>query len=164
MQTIYLDVSNRGVIPAIYAKQNDVGRKFKAVLTDSGSPYNPAGGSAFSVWYGGASGVGNYTEIGGRSAFSASGNEVTVELITQMLLNPGDGFLCLVLNSAGGNQLGTWNIPYICEAVPGAGSEAAQQYYTAFSEAVAGLAYPDVSLSAPGKAADAAATGKALAG
>lgn len=164
MQTIYLDVSNRGVIPVIYAKQNDVGRKVKVILTNSGLPYEPEAGSAFSVWYSGDSGMGNYTEIGEKSAFSISGNEVTVELITQMLQNGGEGFLCLVLSRANGEQIGLWNIPYICEAVPGAGSEAAQQYYTAFSEAVAGLAYPDVSLSAPGKAADAAAVGAALAG
>jgi hypothetical protein len=163
MQTIYIDVSNKGVIPTIYAKQGDVGRKVEVILTSSSLPYEPEAGSAFSAWFSGASGVGNYTDIGDHSAFSVSGNKVTVELITQMLQNPGDGFLCLVLNSADGNQLGMWNIPYICEAVPGAGSEAAQQYYTAFSEAVAGLAYPDASLSVYGKAADAGATGAALA-
>ena len=164
MQTIYLDISNRGVIPAIYAKQGDVGRKVEVILTNSGLTYEPEAGSAFSAWFSGASGVGNYTDIGDHSAFSVSGNKVTVELITQMLQNAGEGILCLVLSRANGEQSGLWNIPYICEAVPGAGSEAAQQYYTAFSEAVAGLAYPDVSLSAPGKAADAAAVGAALAG
>lgn len=34
MQTIHLDVSNKVVVPAIYAKQGDVGRKFRAVITD----------------------------------------------------------------------------------------------------------------------------------
>ena len=164
MQTIYLDISNRGVIPVIYAKQGDVGRKVEVVLTNSGLPYEPEAGSAFSAWFSGASGVGNYTDIGDKSAFSVSGNKVTVELITQMLQNAGEGILCLVLSRAGGDQIGLWNIRYICEGIPGAGSDPAKDYYTAFSQAVAGLAYPDASLSVAGKAADAEATGKALEG
>ena len=164
MQTIYLDISNRSVTPIIYAKQGDVGRKVEVILTNSGLPYEPEAGSAFSAWFSGASGVGNYTDVGERSAFSVSGNKVTVEMITQMLQNAGEGALCLVLNRSNGDQIGLWNIRYICEAVPGAGSEAAKQYYTAFSEAVADLTYTDASLSVAGKAADAAATGNALAG
>lgn len=164
MQTIYLDISNKGVIPVVYAKQGDVGRKVEVVLTNSGLPYEPEAGSAFSAWFSGASGVGNYTDIGGKSAFSVSGNKVMVELITQMLQNAGEGFLCLLLSRANGEQIGLWNIRYICEGIPGAGSEPAKDYYTAFSQAVAGLAYPDASLSVYGKAADAAAVGTALAG
>ena len=162
MQTIYIDISNRGTIPTIYAKQNDVGRKFKVVLTKSGVPYIPENGSVFSVWYDGASGVGNYTDIATRSAFSVSANEVTVEMIVQMLTNVGDGILSLVMNSVSGEQIGFWNVPYVCEGLPGAKSEAAQQYYTAFSKAVEDLPYPDASLTVSGKAADAAATGAAI--
>lgn len=136
MQTIYLDISNKGVIPTIYAKQGDVGRKFEVVLTDSGLPYIPVGDSSFSVWYSGESGDGNYTEIGGRSAFSVNGNKVTVEMIAQMLSNDGDGILSIVLNDISGNQIGLWNVPYICEAVPGSDSEGAKDYYTAFSKSV----------------------------
>lgn len=159
MQTIYLDITNRGVVPVVYAKQMDVGRKIEVILTNSGLPYTPDAGTTFSAWYSGSSGEGNYTHIGDRYAFSTSGNKVVVELITQMLSNPGGGNLCLVMSGAGGDQLGSWNIPYICEGIPGAGSKAAEQYYTAFSKAVETLAYPDASLSIPGKAADAAATG-----
>lgn len=164
MQTIYLDISNKGVIPTIYAKQGDVGRKFQIVLTDLGLPYVPASGSAFSVWYSGASGEGNYTDIGNKPAFTVIENKVIVEMISQMLSNDGDGVLSLVLNDPNGNQISTWNIPYICEYVPGADGEEAKAYYTAFSQAVENLPYPDASLSVPGKAADAAATGKALEG
>ena len=164
MQTIYLDISNKGVIPTIYAKQGDVGRKFQVALTDFGVPYVPANGSAFSVWYAGASGEGNYTNIGDKSAFSVNGNKVTVEMIAQMLSNDGDGVLSLVLNDPNANQISTWNIPYICESVPGADSEEAKDYYTAFSKAVENLPYPDTSLSVAGKAADAAAVGAALSG
>lgn len=164
MQTIYLDISNKGVIPVIYAKQGDVGRKVEVVLTNSGLPYEPEAGSTFSAWYSGASGMGNYTDIGEKSAFSVSNNKVTVELIAQMLQNAGEGFLCLVLSRANGDEIGLWNIRYVCEGIPGAGSDPAKDYYTAFSQAVADLAYPDSSLSAAGKAADAAAVGTALAG
>ena len=136
MQTIYLDISNKGVVPTVYAKQNDVGRKFAVILTDSGLPYIPVSGSAFSVWYKGASDEGNYTDIGDKSAFSLNGNKVEIEMIVQMLSAHGDGILCLTLNSPDGNQISSWNIPYICEMVPGSESEKAEEYYTAFSESV----------------------------
>lgn len=139
MQTIYLDISNKGVIPAIYAKQGDVGRRFLAVFTDAGVPYSPPAGSAFSVWYDGDSGDGNYTDIGGESAFSVNANTVSVELITQMLEKDGEGVLCLVLSHADGKQISSWNIPYTCEFVPGFESEEAKSYYTAFSETVENL-------------------------
>ena len=139
MQTIYLDISNKGVIPAIYAKQGDVGRRFLVVLTDAGVPYSPPAGSAFSVWYDGDSGEGNYTDIGDASAFSVNANTVFVELITQMLEKDGEGVLCLVLSHADGKQIGSWNIPYVCEHIPGFESEEATSYYTAFSETVANL-------------------------
>lgn len=164
MQTIYLDISNKGVIPTIYAKQGDVGRRFLAVLTDAGVPYSPPAGSAFSVWYDGDSGDGNYTDIGSESAFTVNANTVSVELITQMLEKDGEGILCLVLSRADGKQISFWNIPYICEFVPGYESEEANSYFTAFSEAVQNLPYPDTTLSVVGKSADSAAVGEALAG
>lgn len=139
MQTIYLDISNKGVIPTIYAKQGDVGRRFLAVLTDAGVPYSPPAGSAFSVWYEGDSGEGNYTDIGEQSAFSINENAVTVEMIEQMLSVAGNGILCLTLNKADGGQIGSWNIPYVCERIPGFESEEATSYYTAFSETVKNL-------------------------
>jgi hypothetical protein len=164
MQTIYLDISNKGIIPTIYAKQGDVRRKFLVVLTDAGIPYSTPAGSVFSVWYDGDSGEGNYTDIGEKTAFSINENKVEVELITQMLGVPGEGVLCLVLNGADGSQIASWNINYLVESVPGANSEQAKDYYTAFSRAVEKLPYPDASLSVPGKAADAAAVGAALNG
>lgn len=139
MQTIYLDISNKGVIPTIYAKQGDVRRKFKAILTDNMVAYAVPEGAAFSVWYSGASGDGNYTDIGAENAVAVAGNEVTVELIAQMLNNAGDGELCLIMTGADGFQLGTWNIPYRVEAVPGVGSKPAEQYWAAFDERVNAL-------------------------
>lgn len=135
MQTIELDLAMRRIVPLLHAKQNDVGKKVSVVLTDNGAAYSIPGDAVFSVWYSGASGEGNYTTIDGRSAFSVSGNTVTVELILQMLQNKGPGQLCLVMNKADGTQLGLWNIPYSVEEIPGAGSQEATAYYTAFLEA-----------------------------
>lgn len=133
MQTIHLDIAQKNTIPVVYSKQGDVGRKFQAVLTDNGLPYTIPQEAGFSVWYNGSAGEGNYSMVGQRDAFSISGNTVTVELITQMLV-PGGGILCLVLNAADGTQLGLWDIQYTVEAIPGMDSPEAQQYYTAFSE------------------------------
>lgn len=139
MQTIYIDISSKGVVPTIYAKQGDIGRKFEVIFTNSGLPYTIPADSVFSVWYSGESGEGNYTNIGDNSAFYVNENKVTVELITQMLTNDGNGILCIVLNESNGNQIGYWNIPYLCEKVPGFESEGAKEYYTAFSKSVEGL-------------------------
>lgn len=162
MQTIYIDISNKGVMPTIYAKQGDVGRKFKIIFTNAGLPFMVEKDWFFSAWYSGASGDGNYTDVGEKSAFSVSKNSVEVEMITQMLLHEGEGVFCVVLNSANGSQIGSWNIPYKCESVPGIYSEGAKQYYTAFSNAVASIKIPDETLTIKGRSADAEATGKAL--
>ena len=177
MQTIHLDISNMGIIPTIYAKQGDVGRKFRAVITDNGEAYDIPVDALLSVWYSGTSGEGNYSMIGEDSAFSIDRNTVTVELITQMLTNHGSGNVCLVMNRQDGTQIGTWNIPYIVEQLPGMGSSAAEQYFTALTEAAAKASESaakaaeaaatfetDATLSVAGQAADAAATGAALAG
>lgn len=157
MQTINLYLHKKSIIPVLHAKQGDVGRKFQVEFAD-GIP----DGVAFSAWYYGTSGEGNYTAIGDRSAFSVSGNTVTVELITQMLTKPGTGKLCLIM-SADDLQLASWNIPYEVEHVPGMDSDTAYQYFTAFSEMIKSLPYPDATLTAVGKSADAAAVGAALA-
>lgn len=175
MQTIYLDISNKGVIPTIHAKQADVGRKFRAVLIDGGMPYNTAEDSAFSVWYKGASGEGNYTHIGSDSAFSVIGNIVEVELIEQMISVAGNTTACLVLSTSDGHQIATWNIEISVEAVPGFGSGVAEEYYTAFSQTAAQVKLDadraaaaaskfviDSTLTVRGASAEASAVGDAL--
>ena len=136
MQTFDLDISVKRVIPLLYVKQRDVGTKILINITNNGDTYAVPANASLSVWYSGTSGEGNYTTIGDKSAFVVKGNTVTVELIMQMLNNPGGGKMCLLLNSADGSQLGLWDIPYFVEAIPGADSEEAMQYYTAFLEAV----------------------------
>lgn len=130
MQTIYLDISNKGNVSTINAKQGDVGRKFRAIITENGIVPTTVDveTSEFSVWYSGASGNGNYKTIGDRSAFYQENNTVVVELIRQMLKVPGKGELSLSMEY-GGDQIGLWNIPYDVEAKPGADSETATDYF-----------------------------------
>lgn len=134
MQTFHLDLQSKGIVPLLYAKQRDVGTKICVVLTTNGIRYPVPENTQFSVWFSGKSGDGNYTEIDGRSAFFIDDNEVTVELIYQMLNKPGEHVMCLVMNDAEGNQKGLWNIPYFVEPIPGADSKAATDYYNAFLE------------------------------
>lgn len=135
MQTIYLDISNKGVIPCIMAKQSEVGRKFLAIITDNGVPYNIPDNSHLSVWYEGDTDAGNYSSIDDHNAFAIDGNKVTVELVAQMLLKPGNGELCLSVTHGDGGETNTWNITYCVEYKPGAGSTVPTEYYTALTEA-----------------------------
>lgn len=162
MKKYHLDLSIKSTPPFLHTKQGDVGRKFQAVITDCGEAFQIPDGVALSVWYSGTSGEGNYSMIGDKSAFTIDGNTVTVELINQMVTNAGSGSMCLMLHDATGSQLGMWNIPYVVEKLPGSESEAAQQYYTAFSEAASQMV-TDTTLSLAGRAADARAVGIAIA-
>lgn len=139
MQTIYLDISNKGVYPCIYAKQGDVDRKFLLVVTDNGVPFD-CEDKAISVWYDGDSGEGNYTHIGEKDAIIVDGNKITVSLIQQMIVNAGDGVLSVSVSDASGSQIGLWNIEYCVEQKPGAESKKATQYYDAFSQTAADIA------------------------
>ena len=135
MQTFNLDLSEKRGVQRLNVKQRDVGAKIQIVLTDDKKEYNIPDGTQLSVWFSGRSGEGNYTKIDGRDAFSIDGNKVTVELIYQMLNNPGEHAMCLVMNGADGTQLGLWNIPYFVEPIPGADGKPAIAYYQAFLKA-----------------------------
>lgn len=176
MQTIHLDISEKRVPTIISAKQGDVGRKFKAIITDNGESYNIPNGALLSVWYCGTSGEGNFSAIGGKNAFRVEENTVEVELITQMLSASGGGVICLVMNCETGEQIGFWNIPYTVEPVPGLGSPKAEENFNAYAEKAMELAAlvhqateaantfrTDSTLSEAEVAADAEAVGNALA-
>ena len=139
MQNIKLDISKNLRVPKLFAKQDNVGQKFTVTVLDNGTAYNIPEDAKISVWYSGASGEGNYSQIDGRSAFAIESNTITVELIPQMLRCAGEAKLCLVLILADGSQVGLWNIPYYVENIPGAGSEAAIQYYSALLELINGI-------------------------
>lgn len=180
MQTVELDLSCKKayeeLYPTIFAKQGDVGRKFKVIITDEDRPYSIPTGAFFSLWYFGTSGEGNYSKIGDRSAFSVEGNTVTVEMIAQMLTNDGGGSITLLMHGADGTQIGLWNFPYSVEKVRGMESAQANGYFTALTEAASMAAESaaraekaaymfriDATLSAQGESADAKAVGEALA-
>ena len=159
------------------ATQGEVGTQFRAILLDNGEPYHVSAGAEFSIWYEGASGKGNYTQIGGRSPVTISGNVLQVELIPQMTSVAGGGVLAVMLHGSDGSIRKLFHLTYIVDEFPGYGSEEAKAYFTAFSEAVADVKdsaakvaeavaafETDKNLSVAGKAADAAATGEALAG
>lgn len=173
MQIFNLDISQKSVPPVLVVKQGDVGRKFKVILTDGGAAYTVPEDAVFSVWFEGSSGAGNYSTVDDCPAVVVDGNVATVEIIAQMIANAGGGSMCLVLNDIDGSQIGLWDIAYIVEALPGMGSKAAEQYYTALSETAAKAAasaaeakhaaatfYTDETLTRSGKAADAAAAGQ----
>lgn len=165
MQTVYLDISRPSIVAPIYAKQDDVGRVFSIRVTENGAPFDISETDAVTVWYEGASGSGNYAEIGNRDAVRVEDGFVIVEMIPQMVSVPGEGKLCITINNANGNQIGLWNIPYIVEGKPGHDSGEVEYYYQAFADTVTRLyaiAYRlniDPTLAISGSAADAKVTG-----
>lgn len=135
MQTIKLDVSQKNNVPLLYVKQRDVGHKFAIELYENGTPYTVDEENTFAVWYSGASGDGNYTEIGDEAAIFVDRNHIEVQMIMQMLNEPGDHEMCVVMYGQDNEQNGFWNIPYFVEPIPGADSKPAIAYYQAFLKA-----------------------------
>lgn len=143
MQTIYIDISNKSILPTIYAKQGDVGRKFKAVVLENSVSREITVNEHFSAGYDGASGSGNYETIGERSAFEVYGNVVTVELAPNMLQAPGLSNFCLTMNSGDGNVIGLWNVIVDVEETPGFLGDPIKEYYPGISAVL----YVDQNLS-----------------
>lgn len=115
MQTIYLDISNKGVMPTIYAKQGDVGRKFLCIISDSGLPYEIPADATVSVLYQNL----KDTNAGSASAVDVIGNSVEVILDSAITSVSGDGILCLTISYKNGDEISTWNIPYSVDPKPG---------------------------------------------
>lgn len=144
MQSFNLDISKPGGPLVIYAKQADsMSRFFKAILSDSGAPWEPPAGSALTVRFGAAGmPAGWYDTItepdgGTHSAFSIDENTVTVEIAEQAVSSPGKNALCLLANGADGYQLACWNFELNIQAVPGLLAPEADVYYNALTEQVA---------------------------
>lgn len=155
------------------ATQGEVGTQFRAILLCNGEPYYISDGVQFSIWYEGASGKGNYSQIDGRTPVTISGNALQIELIPQMTSVAGGGVLAVMLHGSDGSIRKLFHLTYIVDEFPGYGSEEAKAYFTAFSEAVADVKdsvlkvtevaatfETDKSLSIEGKAADAAAVSR----
>ena len=126
---VYINIARPGVYAVLHAKQGDVNRAFTAVFNNDGEAWPIPENAVISIWYRGAAGEGNYTK-----GVEISGNTATIPFVPQMLSTPGNGLLCIIINTAVGDQVGSWNIPYFVEEVPGGNSEAATEFYTAFSE------------------------------
>lgn len=171
MQTIKLDLQRQSILTPLKAKQNDrYSRFFKAVLLDGSTAFSIPSGAAMMVRYIAPSGCGWYdtiTEINGtttHSAFSLTGNEVTVELAEAMLAMPGSGTLCLQVYAASGYRIGTWNVPIEIEADPLTDSTiAASDYYNVLTWQVAqALGYRDAAANSAQSAAASAALAQQL--
>lgn len=113
MQTIYLDISNKGVYPCIYAKQGDVGRKFLAVITDNGVPFVIPETANVSAWYESKSSAGSFGSL------SVTDNTVEVTIDQQMTVVAESGVVCVSVVYENGDEISTWNIPYDIESKPG---------------------------------------------
>jgi hypothetical protein len=153
MQTIYIDISKKGIIQTINAKQGDIGRRFEILLFENGVPYHPVGDETnLSLWYCCEGFCGNYRQISvkngsaeyKRLAFTADENSVIVELAPQMLEEPGIGQMCLSIDGDDGETIGTWNIQYEVEGIPGYPSKEPSPYYPRFVLSVNGVV-PDES-------------------
>lgn len=161
MQTIQLDIFQKTEMETILAKQDDVGRKFQAQILENGKPYKIPHKATISLWYSGAAGEGNYTDINGDNPFVVYEDTVTVEMISQMLRAPGSGQMCLVMLNEDGSQIGLWNIPYTVEKIPGMESPGAKDYFNALTKMLQDISV-DPTLSVAGRPADAKAVGDAL--
>ena len=128
MQIIHIDISKKSILPTIYAKQGDVGRKFKAVITDNGIAYDVSNKN-FSAGYNGASGSGNYKTIGEKSAFEINENTVIAELVQNMFIVPGKTLFCLTMKNDEGSVISFWNIPVFIEETPGFLAGPIEDYY-----------------------------------
>jgi len=153
-----------GEEPILITCQEDVGTKFRVMLTDNGEKWCPDENALLSVWYSGSSGEGNYTQIDGHSAFTITDNTLEVEIVTQMIACDGAGTLWLMLSNGDGGRKTLCKLPYITLPGPDPDSAEAQKYYTAFSELIraADQFTTDPTLSVVNKAADAAVVGTRL--
>lgn len=172
MQEVILDLSvkpDADDIPKVHMKQGDSGRCFRALLRDGGKEYTIPAGTGLTMWFAGTGGQGNYASVDGESAFSVSGSTVTVRISPMLTAAKGGGMMCLVMTDSGGEQLGTWDICYVVEGLPGIEGTNAKDTFDAYRELLASAVaaaqtfQTDKTLTVSGKAADAQAAGNAIA-
>lgn len=116
MQTIHLDISNKGIIPTINIKQGDIGRTFSVVITENGLPYSIPDDSSISIFYESDKG----DNAGNFESYGFSENRIDVYIDPIMTMTSGTGILCLSILFYNGDVISTWNIPYDIEMKPGA--------------------------------------------
>lgn len=141
MQTFVADISTGAVPQILRVKQGDSqSRFFKLTVTDGGEAWQPPEDALFTVRFATDKSSGWYDTIqlpggGSRPAVEAQDNVLTVEVAMQA--TAGDGELCVVANTAAGYQLAAWNLTVKAEAVPGADSPEAENYYGILAEQIA---------------------------
>lgn len=182
MQKIRIDFDNPGLPQHISAVENDSqSRFFQATLYENGKAYTAPEGAAYSIMYRGfgPQNQGWYDTIndgaGKRTACNVSGNVVTCEIARQALQVPGHVSIVLCVTTGKGYMLKSWPIECDCKndrydstveiesffyitQVSNADWTQAIQAWENLKDAI------DPTLSLPGKAAEAKATGDAIRG
>lgn len=180
MQKIGIDFDNPGLPQHISAVENDSqSRFFQATLYENGKAYTAPEGAAYSIMYRGfgPQNQGWYDTIndgaGKRAACAVSGNVVTCEIARQALQVPGHVSIVLCVTTGKGYMLKSWPIECDCKNdrydstveiqsffyVTQVSNESWMQAIQAVEELKNTI---DPTLSVPGKAADAKATGDAI--
>lgn len=135
MQTITIDIAQRGVIPPIRVTEYDaMSRFFKLVLLDNGAAYTPPQNPVYTVRYEVGLNSGWYDTItvpGGtnRGAVSRSGNTFNIEIAEDA--THGCGTLALMIVGDGGYQLTITGIRIESDYVPAESAGETQNYYNA---------------------------------
>ena len=180
MQQIRIDFDNPGLPQSLGAVEGErQSRIFQAALYKSGAAYTAPAGAVYSIMYRGfgPQNQGWYDTIedgaGKRAACIVSGNVVTCELARQALRVPGHLTVVLCVSDAKGYMLKSWPIMadvrndgyedtvevesffYITQITSAEWTKA----FAAWEDFKATI---DPSLTLPGKAADAKATGAAV--
>lgn len=180
MQKIRIDFDNPGLPQHISAVENDSqSRFFQATLYENGKAYTAPEGATYSIMYHGfgPQNQGWYDTIndgaGKRAACAVSGNVVTCEIARQALQVPGHVSIVLCVTTGKGYMLKSWPIECDCKNDRYDSTAEIQSFFyvTQVSNADWNRAIQaleelkntiDPTLSLPGKAADAKATGDAV--
>ena len=126
-----IDLVSQEVIPRLNAMQNDANsRVLEISLLESGMPWELPADVSAAVSYAKPDGTsGLYDTLpDGSTAYTISGNTVTIVLAPQVLTAPGlvRASIILIKNAV---QLTTFPLSILVEAIPGAGSEKSEDYY-----------------------------------
>ena len=126
-----IDLVSQEVIPRLNAMHNDANsRVLEISLLESGTPWEIPTDVSAAVSYAKPDGTsGLYDTLpDGSTAYTISGNTVTIVLAPQVLTAPGlvRASIILIKNAV---QLTTFPLSILVESIPGAGSEKSEDYY-----------------------------------
>lgn len=180
MQKIRIDFDNPGLPQHISAVENDSqSRFFQATLYENGKAYTAPEGATYSIMYRGfgPQNQGWYDTIndgaGKRAACAVSGNVVTCEIARQALQVPGHTSFVLCVTTGNGYMLKSWPIECDCKNDRYDSTAEVESFFyvtnvsnASWMQAIQAVEelknIIDPTLSIPGKAAEAKATGDAV--